>query len=176
MAFWKKKSEDPWDMDPNKKRNRAVYHEREIELPSEPVPQPVSRTRKQEDEGLAMPESAAEPEVQEEPEIGPECPWCGQPMTRAYLLGGQNLLCFTEQRPRVFWGSLGHEKTYLGDDVGFWSGSGSYQSCWQCKPCYKLVIDIPKPDMVMDGNATLEGRTFWDGNPVAPPGPEEIEP
>ena len=170
MAFWKKKSEDPWDIDPNRKREPALFYERD----PEPQPVPASAPEQKEEPGLATPQAVREPDTVEEPEIGPECPWCGQPMTRAYLLGGRDLLCFTEQRPRVVWGSLGHEKTYLGEEDSFWEGN--YQRCWQCKPCYKLVIDIPKPDMAIDGNATPEGGTFWDGNPVAPPSPEEMEP
>ena len=165
MAFWKKKSEDPWDMDPNKKQNRAVYHEREIELPSEPVPQPVPRPRKQEDEGLAMPESAAELEVQEEPEIGPECPWCGKNMVRAYLLGARGSVYLTDQKPTAFLGALGYNLQDLSDE-GFFT---THTSCWQCKECRKVVVDVPEP-------VPEDSFARWDGNPVAPPNPEEIEP
>ena len=161
MAFWKKKSEDPWDMDPNQKRKPVLYYERESELQAGPMPQAVSRTRDQEGEGLAMPESAAEPEVQEEPEDAPDCPWCGGKMVRAYLLGGQDMIRFADQKPHSFWGSLGHEKTYLHDDASFLSGN--YKSCWQCKPCFKLVIDIPKPDALDSMSGTI-----WDENPAVP--------
>jgi len=76
------------------------------------------------------------------------------------------MICFADQRPHGFWGSLGHEKTYLGDDTGFLGGN--YQSCWQCKPCRKLVIDIPEP-------IPEDSFSRWDGNPVVPPGEEEVE-
>ena len=163
MAFWKKRSEDPWDMDPNRKREPVMFYERD------PEPQPVQTITGNRDEGLAVPEQALEQTTEQEqpPEDAPDCPWCGQSMFRAYLLGGRDMLCFTDQRPHGFWGSLGHEKTYLGDDTGF--SGGNYQSCWQCKPCRKLVIDVPEP---------LPEDSFarWDGNPVAPPDPEEVEP
>ena len=55
MAFWKKKSEDPWDMDPNRKREPVMYYEREIEPQPEPMPRPAPQKRSKEDEGLAMP-------------------------------------------------------------------------------------------------------------------------
>ena len=29
MAFWKKRSEDPWDMDPNRKREPVSFFEQE---------------------------------------------------------------------------------------------------------------------------------------------------
>ena len=156
MAFWKKKSEDPWDRDPDRKREPTVFYERD--------PEPVPMTTAKEPEGLAVPEQPRAVE-QSQPPVVPDCPWCGRPMLRAWLLGGRDLLCFTDQEPHGFWGSLGHEKTYLGDDTGFLGGN--YQSCWQCKPCRKLVIDVPEP---------LPEDSRWDGNPVAPPGPEEIEP
>ena len=160
MAFWKKRSEDPWDMDPNREKEPVMFYERD------PEPLPVQTTTANGGEGLAMPEQHPEQTVEPPPEGAPNCPWCGQPMFRAYLLGGRDMLCFTDQRPHGFWGSLGHEKTYLGDDTGFLGGN--YQSCWQCKPCRKLVIDIPEP---------LPEDSFarWDGNPVAPPDPEKVE-
>lgn len=163
MPFWKK-SEDPWDMDPNR-RKRTVY-EREPDPESEP----------EMGGGLAAPREITEQEPQED---APDCPWCGEKMIRAYLLGGRDMICFADQKPHGFWGSLGHEKTYLGDDTGFFGGN--YQSCWQCKPCYKLVIDIPQPTapnyVWEDGEVKLpeEGGTCWDGNPVRPPSPDEIE-
>lgn len=163
MAFWKKKSEDPWDIDPNRKREPVMFYERD------PEPQPEPKPAMKEDEGLAMPETTAEQHAraeQEEPEDAPECPWCGEKMVRAYLLGGRDMICFADQRPHGFWGSLGHEKTYLGDDTGFLGGN--YQSCWQCKPCRKLVIDIPEP-------IPEDSFSRWDGNPVAPPSADEIE-
>ena len=166
MAFWKKKSEDPWDMDPNQKRKSVLYDERETGLQSELPPRFGSRPRKQEAEGLAMPESAAEAEVREAPEDAPACPWCGEKLVRAYLLGGRDLLRVSDQRPHRFWGSRGHEKTYLGDNTDFLGGN--YRSCWQCKPCYKLVIDIPRPDVPVDEDCVPEGETFRGGNPAVP--------
>ena len=165
MAFWKKKSEDPWDMDPNRKREPVLYYEREIEPQPEPIPQPVPRIRKQEGEGLAMPESAAEPDVQEEePEAAPDCPWCGEKMVRAYIVGGRDRPRLTDRKPTAFLGILGYETIDFTDE-GFWI---THKSCWQCKPCRKVVADLPEP-------VPEDSFARWDGNPVAPLSPEEIE-
>ena len=163
MAFWKKKSEDPWDMDPNQKRKPVMYYKREIEPQPEPIPQPVPRPRQQ-DEGLAMPEATAEPEVQEEPEDAPDCPWCGEKMVRAYIVGGRDGLRLTDRKPTAFLGILGYETIDFSDE-GFWT---THKNCWQCKPCRKVVADLPEP-------IPEDSFARWDGNPVAPPGPEEIE-
>ena len=164
MAFWKKKSEDPWDMDPNRRREPATFYERDPEPQSEPVADA---------ERMKGTEAAAE---QNQTEEAPVCPWCGKNMVRAYLLGGRDMLRLADQRPHAFWGSLGHEKTYLGDNTDFLGGN--YQSCWQCKPCYKLVIDVPRPTASNGGwesgtDSVPESGACWDGNPVAPYVPED---
>ena len=165
MAFWRKKSEDPWDIDPDRKREPTSIYERD----PKPWPEPTALKN---EEGLAMPAQTAGKAAEQEPrEDVPDCPWCGRKMVRAYLLGGREMLCFTDQEPHGFLGSLGYEKTYLDDESSFLGGN--YRSCWQCKPCYKLVIDVPRPTVPF-GGATVQGAlsedtfTHWDGNPVAP--------
>ena len=64
MAFWKKKSEDPWDIDPNRKREPALFYERDLE--PQPAPAPLAK-----EAGLASSERTAEqkrPAFQEESE------------------------------------------------------------------------------------------------------------
>lgn len=161
MAFWKKKSEDPWDIDPNRKREPVMFYERD----PEPQPEPEPITKK--DEGLAMPETTVEQGTsagQEEPEEAPVCPWCGEKMMRAYIIGGRDRPRLSDEKPSAFLGVLGQETLDFSDD-GFWV---THKSCWQCKPCRKVVADIPDP-------IPEDSFSRWDGNPVAPPSAEEIE-
>ena len=158
MAFWKKKSEDPWDMAPNRKREPVMYYEQEIEPP------PAAEPQGKEDGGLAMPEMTAEPDGQEEPEEAPVCPWCGEKMVRAYIVGGRDRPRLTDRKPTAFLGILGYETLDFSDD-GFLT---THKSCWQCKPCRKVVADIPEP-------LPEDSFACWDGNPVAPLNSGEIE-
>ena len=161
MAFWKKKSEDPWDIDPNRKREPALFYEKD----PEPQPVPASAPEQKEEPGLATPQAVREPDTVEEPEIGPECPWCGENMVRAYLLGARGSVYLTDQKPTAFLGTLGYNLQDLSDE-GFFT---THTSCWQCKVCRKVVIDVPEP-------IPEDSFARWDGNPVAPPSPEEMEP
>jgi len=150
MAFWKK-SEDPWDIDPTKRKKESVsVFEQEPERECEQKP-----------EGLFGGMFKKKEEVVEEP---PACPWCGRKMARGYLLGGRDKLRLSDRKPTAFLGSLGYDTLEINDE-GFLV---TYKSCWQCMACRKLVADIPEPDPIQDGFA-------WDGNPVCPPTPKEIE-
>lgn len=154
MAFWRKKSEDPWDIDPSRKRETTMFYERD------PEPQPTSMP----EEGLAMPELAVEKETQENVEEAPICPWCGQEMMRAYIIGGRDRPRLSDEKPTALLGTFGYETLDFSDD-GFFV---THKSCWQCKPCRKVVADIPEP-------VPEDSFSRWDGNPVAPPSTEEIE-
>ena len=149
MAFRRKKSEDPWNMDPNRKREPALFYEREADPEAEPAENAV----------------ADAPEA-EQPEAAPVCPWCGETMTRAYIVGGRDKPRLTDRKPTAFLGTLGYETLDFSDD-GFWI---THKSCWQCKPCRKVVAEIPEL------GPEPENSVCWDGNPVAPLSPEEIEP
>lgn len=168
MAFWKKKGEDPWDIDPNRKREPVIFYERA------PEPRPDSVPAREE-EGLAMPEESVVPEKLAE---APACPWCGQDMTRAYLLGGRDRLRLSDQKPTPFWGSLGHSVQDISDDGLF----TTHKSCWMCTPCRKLVADIPEaqtgPNYAWENGKVKpseEGGACWDGSPVGKISKEEVE-
>jgi len=115
MAFWKK-SEDPWDIDPNK-RKKAVAPQTEV-------------TETEEAEAPA-----------EAKEDAPACPWCGKEMIRGYLRSGKGGIFLRDDEP--YWtGALGDMG---GLPIAREGGmlAGLYASCWQCKSCRKLVADIP---------------------------------
>ena len=59
MAFWKRKSEDPWDQKPEKRPDAQIPAWYRHEEPAAP----------------------------QEPPVGELCPWCGQPMVAGTLYG-----------------------------------------------------------------------------------------
>lgn len=163
MPFWKK-SEDPWDIDPEKRKREPVsVFEAEPEAQQEP-------------EGFFT-EIAEMFKKKEEPaEEPPVCPWCGKLMERAYIVGGRDRLRLSDQKPTAFLGSLGHDIIEFNDE-GFLA---THKSCWQCRDCRKVVADILEPAagpnyVWEEGKVKLPDGAAWDGNPVPPPAPEEIE-
>ena len=69
MAFWKKKSEDPWDLDPNRPKKSAA------------VPAPAEE-----------PERTIPPWVHKPEKPEPiSCPWCGEPMEWGNLYAASGL-------------------------------------------------------------------------------------
>lgn len=166
MAFWKKQSEDPWDMDPNRKREPVNLFEPE-----------------QEDEGTGLLESVREQWAQRRQEkqkaltLEPEtCPWCGKQMEQGFLTGGRGVF-WVEGVPdaKAKWFGTGFEGTMQVDSEGLFY---TYKTTWHCPDCRKMVFDTA--DLRTRAEETsvsgLQGGTaHWDGNPVAPPGAGEIE-
>ena len=152
MPFWKK-SEDPWDIDPEKRKKQPVYS-------YEPEPEPEE----------APAEARKWPwQKQEEPEdVAPEtCPWCGKPMERAYLYSGRDKLRLSEEKPSAFWGTMMWDTVVFSDD-GFWV---THKSCWQCKTCRKVVADFPEPEEPAEN----ESLPDWTAVPVREFDAEERE-
>ena len=143
MAFWKK-SEGPWDIDPEKRKREqtAVTFEAE-EKPEEEA-----------DEGILSEIAGLFKKKPEPVKTLPDmsCPWCGKAMTKGYLMGGRDRVCWSAEKPGGFFGSAFLETVEIRDpDV--WN---NYKTCWHCIPCRKLVVDVPEQ----------EKETFaWDGNP-----------
>ena len=117
MAFWKKKSEDPWDLDPNRPKKSVA------------VPAPAEE-----------PERTIPPWVHkpEKPEPIP-CPWCGEPMEWGNLYAargsgsGVGFLQWREGEHKGFLDSL----RFTGRMVNM----GWYEEAWYCESCRKLVLD-----------------------------------
>ena len=117
MAFWKKKSEDPWDLDPNRPKKSAA------------VPVSAEET-----------ERTIPPWVQKPGKPEPiSCPWCGEPMEWGNLYaarggtGGSAFLQWREGEHKGFLDSL----RFTGRMVNM----GWYEEAWYCEPCGKLVLD-----------------------------------
>ena len=155
MAFWKK-SEDPWDMDPSKKkREPTVYHT---------VPEEVSGLKDEpEDEGF-LAEVAGLFKKKSDPleELPPmNCPWCGKEMTKGYLMGGRDAMRWSVEKPGTIFGSAFLDTVQIRDE-DIWN---NYKTCWHCIPCRRLVVDVPEQKEEMPFG--------WDGNPPSHPGVEE---
>jgi hypothetical protein len=135
--FFRKKSEDPWDIDPNKKKAAPAAPQEEVK--------------------------AAEELPEETTEEAPACPWCGKAMIRGYLRSGNGGVFLWDDEPG--WSAaLGDMGLPIARDGGMLAGL--YAPCWQCKPCRKLVADIPgerRPNYVWkNGKVVLpeeEGET-----------------
>ena len=117
MAFWKKKSEDPWDLDPNRPKKSVA------------VPVPAEE-----------PERTIPPWVQKPEKPEPiSCPWCGEAMEWGNLYaarggtGGSAFLQWREGEHKGFLDSL----RFTGRMVNM----GWYEEAWYCEPCGKLVLD-----------------------------------
>ena len=130
MAFWKK-SEDPWDLTPEKRRTEMPREETEEK---DSLRETVQSLAKELKECFAAP-----PEEEPEPQA---CPWCGRVMQRGYLISGQWIYWQT-QKPRAL--SLrGHaaDALVINTEGGL---SASYKTAWHCPDCRKLVLDVTPP-------------------------------
>ncbi len=130
MAFWKK-SEDPWDLTPEKRRTEMPREETEEK---DSLRETVQSLAKELKECFAAP-----PEEEPEPQA---CPWCGRVMQRGYLISGQWVYWQTK-KPRAL--SLrGHaaDALVINTEGGL---SASYKTAWHCPDCHKIVLDVTPP-------------------------------
>lgn len=136
MAFWKK-SEDPWDMDPEKrKKQKTDPYEREWSTDRD-APEP---------EGNSLLDAAREQwtrwrkEKREALHLPPEpCPWCGKDMEQGFLSGGRGI-CWQRGVPnaKALWIGTGSADTMRVDVEGVLA---TYKTAWYCPACEKMVFD-----------------------------------
>lgn len=140
MAFWKK-SEDPWDIDPEKKRPETVsYFEAEETVGEEDAPKESFLS------GLFK---KKEEPVEEETPV--PCPYCGKAMTKGYLKGGRDNVHWTETKPGFLSGL--DEALLISDEGGLLTAA--YKTSYMCESCRKLIVDVPEPQVTYSA---------WDGN------------
>ena len=115
MAFWKKKGEDPWDIDPEKKATASA----------------------------SVPVSAPEPPDWAQVKKAPEtisCPWCGKGMLSGNLYsGGQRgygPLEWREGAHKSWLDRIGTPKQEQYFQLG------CYEEAWYCTDCRKMVVDV----------------------------------
>ena len=129
MPFWKK-SEDPWDIDPEKRKRKqaAVAFEAAEESAEEDsdggiLAEIADLFKKKSDLIEALPDM--------------NCPWCGKEMTKGYLMGGRDTMRWSEERPGAVFGAAFLNTVEI-RDADIWS---NYKTCWHCVSCRKLVVD-----------------------------------
>lgn len=127
MAFWKK-SEDPWDVDPDKRRSTVR------EESAENDPDAVCHA----DAPQAGAEESQTEENREEPAASMCCPWCGQEMELGYLYSKECIL-WVDQEPGAFLGVLSAGREIYVSDEGV---IAQYKKCWHCSACGRLVVQL----------------------------------
>ena len=137
MPFWKK-SEDPWDVE-LEKRCPAPAAEEEKGLLDQL--QDWKETRKAE-------------KAKREPRLPPiACPWCGKEMEAGYLMGNRGVW-WAPGRPDAWAKWAGAGEAFGAVQVDTEGGlMASYRTAWVCRDCGKMVLELPDvPD-------TPESRT-----------------
>ena len=131
MAFWNK-SEDPWDMDPSKRRPAVREEEGEKD------PDAGSLL----DDLRAWNEERKEKKARRQTPPAPiPCPWCGKEMEVGYLIGGRDAVRLVRERPGAL--RFFEDPLYIRGDGTFWC---DYKIAWTCPKCRKLVLDLPEPE------------------------------
>jgi len=114
MAFWKKKSEDPWDRKPEKKPAASAPV-------SAPEPPDWARVKK--------------------PPEPMNCPWCGKEMLSGNLYSSQNRgvyegLSWYEGSHKSWLEMMRNPAQEQFLHLGY------YEEAWYCTDCKKMVVDV----------------------------------
>lgn len=153
MAFWKK-SEDPWDWDPSKKRPEPRPAE-----PQEPRENPLDSLKQWNEERKAKAK-----EREEAKWLPPEkCPWCGKEMEQGYMLGGRGSVSWYPgiYKTDFLRGVDAAGRIDVQDEGGIWSGL--YKTTWLCRDCKKAVFTMPDPPEVLEPYDALAHLTKAPG-------------
>lgn len=154
MPFWKK-PEDPWDIDPSKKRKAEEREPRENPLDT-------ARAWNEKRKADAAARAAELDALPRE-----KCPWCGKEMERGYILAGKGCHwypgIYTSRAallgpPREAW-----RRRLRVDSEG---ALMTYQTAWHCESCRKLVMDTSSME-------TEDGYSVQDASPDLPEEPGE---
>lgn len=151
MAFWKK-SNDPWDMDPEKRKrdSSAVWWEQDAAEAAD------SETKPLDPRGEALKRFFTRPEVEEEVIAPEKCPWCGKDMEWGMIDGGREYaVIWRNYRPKGLLGLSRPEGGKEYDLLDEGSGLKCFKTVWLCEDCGKMVLDRPKqrngPNYVWEG-------------------------
>ena len=117
MPFWRK-SEDPWDMEPEKRRTWTAGE-----------PQPPAA------DGEAWKVPGEKETAEEQTPSAMTCPWCGQEMRMGYLVGGRDAVRLVWERPGAFRLADADGTLYLRGDgssgaITSWPGTAGRAASW----------------------------------------------
>lgn len=143
MAFWKK-SEDPWDIDPEKRRQPTVMETPEDEQAS---PGLLEQAKGWNEARKRARQESAPPPI--------PCPWCGGEMGSGYLMGCRGIW-WAPGCPGALakWVSVAAvQGAFRVDTEG--GLLTPYRTAWYCPDCQKLVLDVPE-DSAESAEGTFE--------------------
>ena len=146
MAFWKK-SDDPWDIDPEKRKKQttAAFWENDASTETDPVGAAGGRPEEA-PRGQSLGESIKGffGGKKEDAPITPEkCPWCGKDMERGYIDGGRDYsVMWRNWKPRGFLGIFQPEDAREIDLLDEGDGLWCYKTIWYCRDCGKMTLEI----------------------------------
>lgn len=132
MPFWKK-SEDPWDYEPEKPSRLAEPGQEEKDC----APSLMDELRdwnEERKEKKALRETPPPPMI---------CPWCGQEMEVGTITGGRDSVQWWPGWPNRFFGASGPEIDILHEGSLF----NRYKTAWLCRGCRRMVMEIPEEEI-----------------------------
>ena len=152
MAFWKKSS-DPWDMDPEKRKNETTWWEQDAPEQADPPAGQAPLT----------PEQQRIRDIIEGPKATPvtpeNCPWCGGEMAAVSIYSRNGYVCWRKGDP----GRWTDDYDVLQDPgQGFWDSP--YKRAWYCEGCEKMTLSVKKPpsmEMLHDPNSFEDYARQW---------------
>ena len=178
MAFWKK-SEDPWDIDPEKRKKQTTAAFWENDAPAETDPVGAASGRPEEEpRGQSLGESIKGffGGKKEDAPITPEkCPWCGKDMEWGRIDGGRDYsVMWRNWKPRGFLGIFQPEDAREIDLLDEGDGLWCYKTVWYCRDCGKMTLEIKNArntDEVEEAYRKPSGYeqqlNAWGANPAA---------
>ena len=132
MPFWKK-SEDPWDYEPEKPSRPAEPGQEEKDCaPS--LMDDLRDWNEERKEKKALRETPPPPMI---------CPWCGQEMEVGTITGGRDSVQWWPGWPNRFFGASGPEIDILHEGSLF----NRYKTAWLCRGCRRMVMEIPEEEI-----------------------------
>lgn len=136
MPFWKK-SEDPWDCEPEKPPR-----------PAAPGPEDKDYAPSLMDELREWNEERKEKKRQREATPAPmACPWCGQEMEVGYITGGRDTVQWWPGWPPQYFTGVGDGKEVRVDHEG--TVFHRYKAAWLCRACRRMVLEFPEEEVAL---------------------------
>ena len=136
MPFWKK-SEDPWDYEPE--RRDPVRRE------EEPPVSPDGET--QDRSACRIPFQSRDAGSQSPPPMA--CPWCGREMEMGYLSGSRGVFWIRGvPTARKFWLGAGRGNIIRVDTEG--GLMTPHRTAYLCRACRRMVLEFPEEALEAD--------------------------
>ena len=178
MAFWKK-SEDPWDIDPEKRKKQTTAAFWENDAPAETDPVGAASGRPEEEpRGQSLGESIKGffgGKKEEAPIIPEKCPWCGKDMEWGRIDGGRDYsVMWRNWKPRGFLGLSQPDNAREIDLLDEGDGLRCYKTIWYCQDCCKMTLEIKNPrnsaeveEAYRKPSGYEQQLNAWGANPAA---------